>query len=100
MSETSEKPTEELQPILWLHVCEAGAYEFALAAFLTGSIANVPNLPEGDAEFFKSASGKMARIVMQEIGRRNYQIAMDQAEDTYRGMAMKARGIARDEGYS
>lgn len=89
-----ESQEPDRQPIRWLHICEAGIDDFAAAVFLTGSMANTPNLPEGDADLFKRASERMARVLMQEVGRRAFEDAVDAAEDRYHDIASHARRIA------
>lgn len=85
----SEEPAKV--QIRWLDLCEKGAPHFALASLLMGALAGVPNLPSGDDDLFKQAAERAARVVMQEIGRRAFEGAMDVAEALWSEVVEEAK---------
>lgn len=97
MSEQTEQTESPKQSIRWLHICESDPVDWAYAIFLMASMSNVPRLTDGDDDLFKKASERAAHIVMQEVGRRVFEVAMEDAKDRYLRLIEGAKTIARDE---
>ena len=96
MSEQEPESKPEQVSIRWLHICQAGVEDFALASILMGAIANVPGLTEDEAAMFNKASDRSAKFVMQEVGRVVYEEALSFASDRFNETIREAKVLAGD----
>jgi hypothetical protein len=81
----------EPKPARWLYLAEAALDELAMAALLLGVVKRLPGLPADGADLFARAQDRLARCVMQEVGRVAWEAGEDRAIDRMDKMAEEAR---------
>jgi hypothetical protein len=90
-------PEEKKVTPRFLHIAEIGANEFGLMVFLLQILAHAPRGSEEDADVFKRAWERVDSLVMEQLGLRAWQDAVEDGLRRYNEIMTAARERTAEE---
>lgn len=90
MSEGETKPT-----VRWLDLAYAAVDELSMSATLLRVVSGIPGLAADDVELFDRAADRLARVVMQEVGRMTYEESIPRVNNQLDDILSYAKELAK-----